>query len=120
MTSVSSDLTEAVPGIIVSLPEASIYSVVDVRDVARPGFNAMDFVLYCARRGRVELDGRAYTLLVSPMSGFYQSPAGAQNPGRTQMRISYVDTPERMSLVPKLFAELFTRYESGRSSTIPS
>jgi aspartate aminotransferase len=93
------------PGIIVSSPDASIYSVVDVRRIVPADFDAMNFVFYCAREGAVEKEGKRLTLLVAPMSGFYDLPA-AENPGRTQMRIAYVETPERMKLVPELFKEL--------------
>lgn len=108
------DLKSRLPGVIVSSPDASIYSVVDVRNVARPDFDAMDFVLYCAGEGGVEVDGKLTTLLTAPMSGFYTVPDGETNPGKTQMRIAYVETPERMALVPRLFAELFRQYESTR------
>lgn len=114
LTTVSRGLRESVPGVIVSSPDASIYSVVDVRNAAKPGFDAQDFVLFCARKGTVELGGEAYTLLVSPMAGFYGVKDGEPNPGRTQMRISYVETPERMRLVPQLFRALFEVYESNR------
>jgi aspartate aminotransferase len=43
------------------------------------------------------------------MSGFYSLPAEA-NPGRTQMRIAYVQPPERMRLVPELFNGLLQRF----------
>jgi aspartate aminotransferase len=108
------DLKELLPGVIVSSPDAAIYSVVDVRAVAKPGFDAMEFVLFCAREGMVEIDGKPLTLLVAPMAGFYSMPAGKPNPGLTQMRIAYVEPPERMALVPPLFAQLFHQYEATR------
>jgi aspartate aminotransferase len=110
----TNDLKKRLPGVIVSSPDAAIYSVVDVRNVAAPGFDALDFVLFCAREGVVEVDGEALTLLTAPMAGFYNPPAGEPNPGLTQMRISYVEPPERMALVPRLFAELFRQYEASR------
>ncbi len=114
LESVSAGLRERVPGIIVSSPDASIYSVIEVRDCVKPGFDAMDFVLYCAQRGVVDIDGERLTLLVSPMAGFYRCGPGEPNPGVTQMRIAYVETPARMKLLPRLFAELLERYEAGR------
>ncbi|MEI6119044.1 MAG: hypothetical protein WCP92_07725 [bacterium] len=60
------------------------------------------------------MDGEKYTLLVSPMDGFYRAVAGQTNPGFTQMRISFVATPDKMKMVPKLFAELFHMYEQNR------
>jgi aspartate aminotransferase len=113
--SFTSDLKERLPGVIVSSPDAAIYSVVDVRNVARPGFDAMDFVAFCASEGYVDVDGKRLTLLTAPMGGFYTVADGAQNPGRTQMRIAYVEPPERMALVPRLFTELFRQYEARRA-----
>jgi aspartate aminotransferase len=101
---------DLLPGIIVSSPDASIYSVVDVRNIAPAGFDALDFVLFCAQEGSVEVDGQQLTLLTAPMAGFYSVPAGEANPGRTQMRIAYVETPERMELVPELLAGLLKKY----------
>jgi aspartate aminotransferase len=112
--SFTNDLKAQLPGVIVSSPDAAIYSVVDVRNIAAPGFNALDFVLYCAGEGRVLVDGKQMTLLTAPMAGFYSVAAGEPNPGVTQMRIAYVEPPERMALVPRLFAELFRQYEAKR------
>ena len=44
------------------------------------------------------------------MAGFYNVPPGAPNPGKTQMRIAYVDPPKRMKLVPELLAGLLEQY----------
>lgn len=110
MTSVTNELKTLLPGIIVSSPDASIYSVIDVRNIAPEGFDSQEFVLYCAGEGKVDLDGKMTTLLVSPMAGFYSVKKGEPNPGKTQMRIAYVETPENMKKVPGLFAELFKQY----------
>lgn len=50
-------LKELEPNLIVSSPDASIYLVIDVRKVVKPGFDSIDFVLYCAGEGAVEIDG---------------------------------------------------------------
>ncbi|NTV04632.1 hypothetical protein HGA89_06975, partial [bacterium] len=42
-------------------------------------------------------------------------PAGEPNPGRTQMRVAYVETPERMAMIPELFADLLRQYERKRA-----
>lgn len=102
------------PGIVVSSPDAAIYSVVDVRAIAPADFDALEFVIWCAREGRCLVDGRQLTLLVAPMSGFYSVRPGTPNPGRTQMRVAYVETPENMRLVPPLLAELLDRYLQER------
>ena len=101
---------DLLPGIIVSRPDASIYSVVDLRNTAPKDFDALEFVLFCARQGRVEVAGQPMTLLTAPMAGFYSMAAGQPNPGRTQMRIAYVETPARMKLVPELLAGLLKQY----------
>ncbi len=107
---------EMLPGVIISSPDASIYSVVDVRKIAKPGFNATDFVMYCTKFGKISLDGKEYTLLVAPMQGFYKAGEGKVNPGLTQMRIAYVESPDRMKIVPELFAQLFLEYEQKRGN----
>ena len=112
LTDFCSELKSRLPGVVVSSPDSSIYSVIDVRNIAKPGFNAPDFVMYCAREGCVELDGEYYTLLVSPMSGFYSAGPGEENPGKTQMRVSYVPVKDDMKKVPELFEKLFTEYNS--------
>ncbi len=106
----SSQMKKLLPGIIVSRPDASIYSVVDVRNIVDNNFDASDFVLYCAKEGYIKIDGTHKTLLVSPLAEFYSIDDNSPNPGRTQMRIAFVETPDRMKLVPKLFAELLKQY----------
>ena len=104
------DIKRRLPGVIASSPDAAIYSVVDVKNIVGPEFIAKDFVLYCAREGEVDVAGERLTLLVAPMSGFYSVERGTPNPGRTQMRIAYVEPPERMKLVPALFCDLLAAY----------
>ena len=104
------ELKEKNPGIIVSSPEASIYSVVDVRNMVSERFNSADFVDYCSSKGSVKMDGEVFTLLVSPMEEFYTVEVGQPNPGRTQMRIAAVETPENMEKVPELFSVLLKQY----------
>lgn len=113
MFAFTEEMKKELPGVIVSSPDASIYSVIDVRNIS-DGFDASDFVLWCAREGKVDIDGRERTLLVAPMAGFYN--VEGENPGKTQMRIAYVESPDRMKLVPRLFAELFRRYVSLRGN----
>lgn len=107
-------LKEQEPGLIVSSPDASIYSVIDVRNVVKPGFDAIDFVLYCAHDGSVNIDGVDTTLLVAPMKGFYNVAKGSVNPGTTQFRISFVESPESMAKVPELFVKLLRQFEAQR------
>ncbi|MEG0772145.1 pyridoxal phosphate-dependent aminotransferase [Clostridium sp.] len=107
-------LKDQEPGLIVSSPDASIYTVIDVRNVVKPGFNGIDFILYCAQEGSVNIDGVETTLLVAPMKGFYNISKGEANPGNTQFRISFVETPENMAKVPELFVKLLRQFEAQR------
>ena len=109
-------LRAALPGVIVSRPEAALYSVIDVRNLVPDDFEAVDFVMWCASEGAVERDGRRWTVLTAPMRGFYSLPAGVPNPGRTQMRVAYVEPPERMGMVAEIFAELLEKYLSTSGS----
>jgi aspartate aminotransferase len=104
---------DLLPGAIVSSPDASIYSVVDLRNIVPADFDALEFVLFCARQGSVAVEGKSLTLLTAPMAGFYSLAAGLPNPGRTQLRIAYVESPERMKLVPELLAGLLEQYLDG-------
>ena len=106
MRTVTEELLKEMPGVVVSSPEAALYSVVDVGGIAPDGFRARDFVSFCAERGKVAMGGADHTLLVAPMGGFYGDPAS----GETRMRIAYVEPPEEMEKVPRLFAQLFASY----------
>lgn len=111
---VYSGLKEQEPNLIVSSPDASIYTVVDVRNVVKSGFDAIDFILYCAGEGSVEIDGVETTLLIAPMNGFYDIADGETNPGSTQFRISFVESPEKLAQIPELFVKLLRAFESQR------
>ncbi len=107
-------LLEQEPALIVSSPDASIYTVIDVRNIVKPGFDSVDFVMYCAQKGAVECNGIQTTLLLAPLKGFYDIPSGEKNPGSTQFRISFVERTENMLKVPELFVKLLKQYESQK------
>lgn len=96
--------------LIVSSPEAALYSVVDVRNLVTEYFDSADFSLFCAQEGFAMLDDGEYTLLISPMSGFYTDGNYEVNPGRTQLRIAYVQDEQTMKKVPELFYRLLKQY----------
>ncbi len=114
MKSFAKDMKEAIPDIIISSPDAAIYSVIDVRNIVEEGFDVNDFVLHCAQEGSANIDGKDLTLLLAPMTGFYTIHNSDPNPGKTQLRVAYVETPEVMKMVPKLFKELFEAYVASR------
>lgn len=95
--------------IIVSKPEASLYSIIDVRNIVPENFDAASFVEYCATKGKVSINGNDWTLLVSPMSGFY-STKEMKEKARTQMRIAYVESEDKVKLIPTLFIKLLEEY----------
>jgi len=103
------NLKKRMPRAIVSKPEASIYLVVDLREMVDDSFDAEKFVMFCAREGEVNIGGKRYTLLVSPMWGFYNVFEG-RNPGHTQVRIACVEPEDKMKLVPELFETLLSDY----------
>jgi aspartate aminotransferase len=109
---VTSGLKKELPELIISSPDASLYTVVDVRNILGSDFEARDFVMYCAREGHVSIKGVKTTLLVATMNGFYLSKPGKPNPGKTQMRIAYVEPPEVMAQVPKLFSHLLRDFQN--------
>ncbi len=102
------------PEVIVSQPDTSLYSVVDVRNLVDERFNADEFAVWCAEKGQVPLDGEPYTLIIAPMGDFYGPPTEdlthAHTPGRTQMRVAHVRPQEEMARVPELFARLLDAY----------
>ncbi len=104
------NVLKEIPGILASSPDASIYSVLDLSDIVPKDFSANKFVMYASTKGRVSLPDGDYTLLLSPMSGFYTVKPGEENPGRAQMRVAYVETPENMRKVPKVLAGLLKDY----------
>lgn len=96
------------PSLIVSNPQAAIYSVIDVKNIVDKTFSADDFVLWAARQGKFEIDGQELTLLLAPMSGFYSQDNLEQ--ARTQMRLAYVEDSATMKVVPELFMGLLKKY----------
>ena len=92
-------IKEEVPGVIASRPDAAIYTVVDVRNLVDDNFSAAEFVHFCAKEGRVKIDDQFYTILVSPMAGFYND----EREGNTQMRIAFVDPREMVEKTPRYF-----------------
>ena len=110
------ELQAVEPDFIVSNPQASIYFVIDVRKVAKPGFDCDDFAIYCAEKGHIMIDGQEYTLLIAPMKGFYSGASPEDNPGKTQLRLSFCENPDVLRLAPVLLSKLFREYEAQRDN----
>jgi len=115
MSEVVDGIRRLQPEVIVTTPESSLYVVVDVRGHAPESFDSAAFVNFCAERGRVHVDGLDRTLLTAPMADFYA--ARGENPGTKQLRLAFVEPPEKMKLVPELFSRLYEEFLSELSGS---
>ena len=94
------------PGIIISLPQAAIYIVLDFSRIAPKKFIISDFIEYCALFGKISINNKKYTLLLSPMNGFYHDKIN----GKKQARIALVESKEKMKIVPNLLSRLYISF----------
>jgi aspartate aminotransferase len=95
-----------IPGIIVTVPEAAIYFILDFKNIINKDFTTSKFVDYCASDGKVKLKGKYYTVLLAPMDGFYTK----QNFGKTQVRLAMVESEKRMMITPIILKKLLLEY----------
>ena len=95
-----------IPGLIVTSPEAAIYFIIDFKNICNDSFNAKNFVQFCALKGKVNIEGKDYTLLLAPMAGFYSDP----DKGKTQMRVAMVEPMYLIEKMPQLLSELYKSY----------
>jgi len=109
MENLRKNLLEILPGLIISKPDAAIYMVIDFRNICPPGFNAKNFVKYCAAKGKVLLAGQQYTLLLAPMNDFYVSQ---EINVTTQMRIAMVEPRNLIEKTPAVLGALYRSYLS--------
>ena len=97
---------DSIPSLIVTFPEAAIYFIIDFKNIIK-NFDTNDFINYCAMKGRVDINGQYYTLLLAPMSGFYEN----REKGKTQVRVAMVETLELMELAPEILKKLIHAYK---------
>ena len=95
-----------IPGIIVTVPEAAIYFILDFKNIINKDFTTSKFVDYCASDGKVLLEGKHYTVLLAPMDGFYTK----HNFGKTQVRLAMVESEKRMMITPIILKKLLLEY----------
>ena len=95
-----------IPGIIVTMPEAAIYFILDFKNITDKKFTTSKFVDYCASVGKVKLKEKYYTVLLAPMDGFYTK----QNFGKTQVRLAMVESEKRMMITPIILKKLLLEY----------
>ena len=100
------ELKEELPGIILSSPGAAIYIVLDFKNITPSDFNASKFIEYCSSNGKIRINSKYYTLLLSPMEGFYNQKLK----GEKQVRIALVEPESKMKMVPKILSRLLENY----------
>ena len=105
---INQGLKSELPGIIVSEPEASIYCILDFKDIADTSFDSDNFVNFCAQEGAVNIEKNQYTVLLAPMKGFYRN----SNIGKTQVRLALVEDPSLLSITPQIISILFKSFSS--------
>ena len=105
---IKDSLMKELPGIIVSEPEASIYCVIDFKNISKSDFDSEVFVNYCAEKGAVKIDGVCYTVLLAPMKGFYKN----HHIGKTQVRLALVENSELLKITPIIITSLFKTFSS--------
>ena len=106
MVQLRESLLDTLPGLIVTHPEAAIYLVADFKNLVSIDFNIADFIHFCAFEGRINVEGKSYTVLLAPMNGFYLN----NDTGKTQARIAIVESPDQINMVPAVLTELFNMY----------
>ena len=95
-----------IPAIIVSNPESALYLVIDFKNIVDDEFNIINFIEYCATKGKCMVDKNNYTMLLAPMTGFYFN----SNCGKTQARIAIVESKSLIEKVPQILSELIKDY----------
>ena len=99
-------LKDELPGIILSSPGAAIYIVLDFKNITPSDFNISKFIEYCSLNGKVSINNKNYTLLLSPMGGFYSNKIK----GGKQARIALVEPENKMKIVPRILSNLLNDY----------
>ena len=95
-----------IPAIIVSNPESALYLVIDFKNIVDDEFNIINFIEYCATKGKCMVDKNNYTILLAPMTGFYFN----SNCGKTQARIAIVESKSLIEKVPQILSKLIKDY----------
>ena len=106
LVNLKNEFKKELPGLIVSEPEAAIYCIIDFKNIVDSKFDSIEFVNYCAKKGKVTIKDKSYTLLLAPMNGFYSS----SELGKSQLRIAIVESAEKMNLAPKILSILFNNF----------
>ena len=106
MVELRRNLLEKIPNLIVSQPESALYFVIDFKMIFNEKFNVENFIEYCAKIGKARINNEDYTMLLAPMTGFYQN----KTDGKTQARIAIVESENNLKLVPDILSDLIINY----------
>ena len=99
-------LLEKIPDLIVSKPESALYFVIDFKYIFDKKFDIEKFIEYCATTGKTRINNNNYTILLAPMTGFYDNRID----GITQARIAIVEPEYRIKIVPDILLSLINNY----------
>ena len=99
-------LEKELPGLIISKPQASIYIILDFSGITSDDFNISKFIEFSAKYGKSEFNNKSYTLLLSPMNGFFSD----ESSGNKLARIALVEPKDKMMIVPSLLSNLLKKY----------
>jgi len=106
ITDLVNGLEKELPGLIISKPKASIYIILDFSLVTPDKFNILKFIEYTAKYGRSTYNNKKYTLLLSPMNGFFSSKISENK----LARLALVEPKDKIKLVPNLLSSLLKNY----------
>ena len=106
ITDLVNGLEKELPGLIISKPKASIYIVLDFSRITPDDFNISRFIEYTAKYGISSFNNKNYTLLLSPMNGFFSTKMSHNK----LARIALVEPKDKMKAVPSLLSSLLNDY----------
>ena len=106
ITDLVSGLKKELPGLRISKPKASIYLILDFSSITPDNFNVSSFIEYSAKYGISQYEDKKYTLLLSPMNGFFANKLS----GNKLARIALVEPKYKMKAVPSLLSRLLKKY----------
>ena len=101
-------LIEKIPNLIVSKPESALYFVIDFRMIFNKEFDIEKFIEYCATIGKSTINNNHYTILLAPMTGFYDDNSN----GLTQARIAMVESKDKIIMTPDILSSLIEDYSN--------
>tara|TARA_Y100001970_G_C13479042_1_gene483419 strand:- start:54 stop:395 length:342 start_codon:yes stop_codon:yes gene_type:complete len=106
MLELRKNLLEKIPNLIVTKPESALYFVIDFKMIFDGEFNIEEFIEYCATKGKSRINNNDYTILLAPMTGFYDN----RTDGITQARIAIVESENSLKIVPDILLNLINSY----------